>query len=130
MFEIGAKVVCVNGSFPTNARLHAYYRNFPKKGETYTVRDIIPAQGYRGEETCAVLLAEITNPSDDPKGRGEHGFACERFREVEKTETAKHAAASKYVRKELWEYSANGKRVINDRSEAAPGSYVVEVEWI
>lgn len=91
MFEIESKVVCVNGSFPTNARLHAYYRNFPKKGETYTVRDIIPAQGYRGEETCAVLLAEITNPSDDPKGRGEHGFACERFREVEEIEYVDHA---------------------------------------
>ena len=91
MFEIGSKVVCVNGAFPTNARLHAYYRSFPKKGETYTVRDIIPAQGYRGEGTCAVLLAEITNPADDPKGRGEHGFACERFREVEETGNVERA---------------------------------------
>lgn len=83
MFDINQKVVCVNGTFPTNARLHAYYKSFPEKGKTYTVRDVIPAQGYGGEHTCAILLEEVVNPDNDPKSRGEHGFAASRFRPLE-----------------------------------------------
>ena len=89
MFDLNQKIICVNSTFPSNARLHAYYKAFPRKGTIYTVRDIIPAQGYRGEETCAVLLHEIINPANDPKGRGEHGFSCDRFRELTPAEMAK-----------------------------------------
>lgn len=82
MFDIGAKVVCVDDNFPSGARLGAYMKHFPKQDEIYTVRDVIPAQGYKGEEKCAILLEEIKNPTEDPKGRGEFGFAPERFREL------------------------------------------------
>lgn len=97
MFDINSKVICVNGHFPANARLHAYYRYFPKQGRIYTVRDIIPAQGYRGETTCAVLLHEVGNPVNDPKGRGEHGFSCERFREPTSEELEEAEANTEQV---------------------------------
>lgn len=82
----------MDGSPPTRG-CTAYYRDFPKEGEIYTVRDIIPAQGYSGEHTCAVLLHEVLNPDNDPKGRGEHGFSCERFREPTSEEMQNVATA-------------------------------------
>ena len=64
---------------------------FPRKGERYTVRDIIPAQGWGGEHTCAVLLEELSNRPDH---RGEPGFACHRFREVDAEEVEEEFAES------------------------------------
>ena len=126
MFEIGSKVVCVNGSFP--AGIHDIFNALPAKGTTYTVRDIVPAQGFNLKETAGVYLTELVNR---PNRHGiEPGFQCERFREVEVSEIVEYAGQKLVIRKELQEWTANGMRVINDRSEAAPGSYVVEVDWV
>lgn len=85
MFEIGQKVVCVNDSFPDAILL--YFRNLPKKGAVYKVRDVIPAQGWKGEGGCAILLREICNPPPPHKKQwGECGFSPERFRELEPCE--------------------------------------------
>lgn len=81
MFDVKSKVICINDVFPSDQRLHAYYKKYPVKGKIYTVRDITQAQDYQGESTCAVLLEEIMNPDNDIKGRGEFGFSITRFRE-------------------------------------------------
>ena len=82
MFEPGTKVICVDGSFPHT--VFNYLQNLPRKGETYTVRDIIPAQEWQGAETCAVLLEEVINtPPAHRQQWGECGFAPRRFRELE-----------------------------------------------
>ena len=62
MFEPGQKVVCINDrGFPTDL-LGTYYTAFPKKGNVYTVRDIVPGHtGQHVENTCTVLLVEIVN---------------------------------------------------------------------
>ena len=85
MFEPGTTVVCVDDRFP--ASITKYLKALPRKGDTYVVRDIIPAQGWDKKETCAVLLVEIVNPPTAHRPEwGECGFAPHRFREVE-TET-------------------------------------------
>lgn len=62
MFEPGQKVVCVDDSkFPTDL-LGTYYTAFPKKGNVYTVRDIVPGHTGKGiHNTVTVLLKEIIN---------------------------------------------------------------------
>lgn len=87
MFDINSKVVCVDGRFP-RAVLN-YLRNLPKEGTIYTVRDVIPAQGWNGEGACALLLAEVVNPpAPHRKQWGECGFSHHRFREPTKIELA------------------------------------------
>ena len=90
MFEPGTKVVCIDGRFP--ASVTKYLAELPQQGSTYTVRDIIPAQGWSGDETCAVLLVEIVNPPTAHRPEwGECGFAPSRFRELdEDTEVEYH----------------------------------------
>jgi len=84
MFEPGKTVVCVDDRFPP--AVTSYMKALPRKGDTYTVRDIIPAQGWKGDETCAVLLVELVNPPAPHKPEwGECGFSPHRFREVEET---------------------------------------------
>ena len=99
MFDVGQKVVCIDGTFPHSVLL--YLRNLPHEGTVYTVRDIIPAQGWQeqdgvpGPETCAVLLAEVVNPpAPHRKQWGECGFAPNRFRELTPEEERERAAAS------------------------------------
>jgi hypothetical protein len=81
MFDVGQKIVCVDGSFP-HAVLN-YMRQLPVEGKVYTVRDVIPAQGWDAKETCAILLSECRNaPAPHRKEWGECGFAPHRFREL------------------------------------------------
>lgn len=82
MFEPGARVVCINDTFP--AGTFDYYNALPRKGKGYTVRDIMPGVGLDGRETTAVFLVECVNR---PNRHGiEPGFAPWRFREVEMIE--------------------------------------------
>jgi hypothetical protein len=88
MFDINSKVVCTDDRFPNAAKRHLKY--FPTKGKIYTVRDIIPAQGYKGDHNVAVLLNEIVNPpSPFRPDWGECGFDPRRFREVDETTEVK-----------------------------------------
>ena len=88
MFDIGQKVVCVDGTFPHSVL--NYMRQLPIAGKVYTVRDVKPAQGWQerdgvpGPETCAILLDECRNaPPPHRKQWGECGFDPRRFRELE-----------------------------------------------
>lgn len=91
MFDIGAKVVCINDTFPP--AILNYMKNLPKKGSVYTVRDIIPANDWNGGETAAVLLAEVRNaPAPHRKQWGECGFAVDRFRELDELTDEERAA--------------------------------------
>lgn len=93
MFDVGQKIICVDDCFPEAVLL--YLRNLPKKGSVYTVRDVIPAQGWKGAEMCAVLLVEIVNPpAPHRKQWGECGFAPHRFREL----TPEEAEAIEYIK--------------------------------
>lgn len=61
MFIPNQRVMCVDDSF--SASLFGLYKDFPKKGRAYTVRDVVPGiapNGGKGE--CAVYLKEIVNP--------------------------------------------------------------------
>ena len=77
MFDINAKVVCIDDRFP--AGINDIFNALPRKGSLYTVRDIVPAQDWKLRGTCAVLLRELENR---PNQHGiEPGFQCGRFRE-------------------------------------------------
>ena len=100
MFEPSEKIICIDDKFPPSGnRVYAYMKNFPTKGKIYTVRDLIPAQDYKGKDTCAVLLLEITNPDQDPKNRGEFGFSTARFRRASKQEIAASIAKTESINK-------------------------------
>lgn len=77
MFDMNAKVVCIDDRFPIG--INDIFNALPRKGGIYTVRDIVPAQDWRLQPTCAVLLWELENR---PNKHGiEPGFAPTRFRE-------------------------------------------------
>lgn len=79
MFEVNQKVVCIDAKFPHEVL--NYLRNLPNQGGVYTVRDVIPAQGWGGEGACALLLKELRNPpAPHRKQWGECGFNPNRFR--------------------------------------------------
>lgn len=84
MFDINTKVICIDDRFP--AGIHDIFNALPRKGGIYTVRDIVPAQGFDLKSTCAVLLRELENR---PNQHGiEPGFQCYRFREPSTEELA------------------------------------------
>lgn len=79
MFEPGTKVVCINDSFVTG--ILDIYNALPRKGQLYTVRDIVPAWDFGLNEQPAVYLVELVNR---PNMHGfEPGFKCFRFVEPE-----------------------------------------------
>jgi hypothetical protein len=89
MFDIGQKVVCVNGAFP--AAVLNYMKNLPREGNVFTVRDVIPAQEWTGAETCAILLREVRNPPPPHRKQwGECGFDPSRFRPLDDIEQEQH----------------------------------------
>jgi hypothetical protein len=101
MFTKGAKVECINSNFPKP--LVKDYLALPKKGVTYTVREVYVARGIRaplegtnaGEGEIGVLLEELRNPIDVRCKYGyELGFKAERFRELE------HQVETEYSTKE------------------------------
>ena len=91
MFDTGQKVVCVDDRFPPG--VFDYCNAVPRKGKTYTVRDVVPAVDWRCVETIAVYLVEIVNRPNE-KG-AEPGFAHWRFAETE--ENTEECAESNYA---------------------------------
>ena len=76
MFRVGQQVVCVNGSPDPNRSIPSNLI-FPKKGTTYTIREIYVAS--TGE--TALLLEEIVNPYQT-RNQQEIGFLSNRFRSL------------------------------------------------
>jgi hypothetical protein len=82
MFDLKEKVICIDDRFPKG--INDIFNALPKKGKIYTVRDIVPAQDWKLQGTCAVMLDELVNM---PNQHGiEPGFQCYRFREPTKEE--------------------------------------------
>lgn len=92
----GALVVCVDDSDPKG--LSRLFRQWPKKGEVYTVREVtlgreklgvvkdgklVPNGGSDAAPGVRVLLQELVNGPDPFKISQELGFSAERFREIE-----------------------------------------------
>ncbi len=84
MFDIGEKVVCINDTFePLHRKL---YRELPKKGEIYTIRDCSIGRTRTGAADPGIsyrlLLEEITNDLDpymNEASAEELGFRSDRF---------------------------------------------------
>lgn len=78
-YNIGDKVVCVDDKFP--ALVNTLYKELPKEGQTYVVRDMqlgVTCDGRRQGEV-SVLLIGVNNPHGPPPGDKERGFAGWRF---------------------------------------------------
>ncbi len=84
MFEQGEKVVCINDTFESFHR--KIYRQLPKKGVVYTVRECSLGRLKTGSSNPGVsyrlLLEEISNDLDpymDEATAEELGFRSDRF---------------------------------------------------
>jgi hypothetical protein len=101
--QSGEKVVCVNDSWAS--WVLKMYLALPKKGETYTVRDVGIARVMPntprmednkivmdgGEPEVAITLVGLVNPQDPfHVDKEELAFNSNRFRLVEKTKTEEH----------------------------------------
>ena len=82
MLQQGQKVSCIDGKFPLG--IEEMYVALPKEGETYTIRDIAPGQGFDLQPEVAVTLVELHNPIG--AGGLERSFNAERFAPLEETE--------------------------------------------
>ena len=82
MLQQGQKVACIDGKFPLG--IEELYVALPKEGETYTIRDIAPGQGFDLQPEVAVTLVEIHNPIG--AGGLERSFNAERFAPLEEDE--------------------------------------------
>lgn len=83
MFEIGDKVVCIDGKFPLGvAKL---YTALPKEGVTYVVREVnlgVRLDCKTGD--LSVLLVGLVNPlNENTRAKKERGFSATRFRKLE-----------------------------------------------
>ncbi|MCX6958498.1 MAG: hypothetical protein NT164_08180 [Verrucomicrobiae bacterium] len=84
MFDTREKVVCINDTFePLHRKL---YRELPKKGEIYTVRECSIGRTKTGAADPGIsfrlLLEEMTNDLDpymDEASAEELGFRTDRF---------------------------------------------------
>ena len=84
MFDTGENVVCINDTFePLHRKL---YRELPKKGEIYTVRECSIGRTKTGAVDPGIsfrlLLEEMTNDLDpymDEASAEELGFRTDRF---------------------------------------------------
>ena len=91
MWDVGARVVCVDDRFPDGIR--DFFNALPVKGRGYVVRDIVPGQDWKLNGQPAIYLVELVNL---PNEHGiEPGFACWRFADQEEvaleTETKEYA---------------------------------------
>ena len=94
MFEVGQRVVCVNGDFSPTVR--HLYKSLPVKDGVYTVRDVgigrarvTSGGGGENEVSYLLLLEELHNPDDPymPEGAAEEmGFRSDRFAPLEEIE--------------------------------------------
>ena len=87
MLQQGQKVSCIDGKFPIG--IEKLYVALPKEGETYTIRDIAPGQGFDLQPEVAVTLVEIHNPVG--AGGLERSFNAERFAPLEEIEDVHYA---------------------------------------
>ena len=90
MFQPKERVVCINDKFQPD--IACLFKQLPKKGEIYTVRDVSigttnPWNGNIHEHiSYKVLLEELHNDIDPCTIKGcneEMGFASDRFRELD-----------------------------------------------
>lgn len=83
MFEVGDKVVCIDGKFPL--LVAKLYTALPREGVTYVVREInlgVRLDCKTGD--LSVLLVGIVNPlNEDTRAKKERGFSETRFRKLE-----------------------------------------------
>lgn len=83
MFEVGDKVVCIDGRFPM--MVAKLYTALPTEGETYVVRAInlgVRLDCKTGD--LSVLLVGLVNPvNEGTRAKKERGFSETRFRKLE-----------------------------------------------
>lgn len=101
MFDAGEKIVCINDTFESLHR--KIYRELPKKGVVYTVRECSLGRLKTGAAnpgiSYRILLEEISNDLDpymDEAMAEELGFRSDRFAPIvgiEEAEEAKNIAA-------------------------------------
>jgi len=105
MFETGQKIVCINADF--QPWVYDLYKQLPKKGSTYTVRDVRLGRSNpqfvvnqdadiklaAADFDLLVLLEELHNP-DDPYStvKQELGFKGFRFAPAEEYEAEQEEA--------------------------------------
>jgi hypothetical protein len=96
MFEEGEKIVCINDTFESLHR--KIYRELPKKGVVYTVRECSLGRLKTGATNPGVsyriLLEEISNDLDpymDEAMAEELGFRSDRFAPVTRIEEGEKA---------------------------------------
>ena len=101
MFEVGEKVVCVDGEF--SEMVKKLYTDLPKQDQVYVVRDIVAGKQEDMSRTVAVLIVGITGYINS---HGlESGFSTHRFRrldeikEINKAKRAKKKSKAKKKQK-------------------------------
>lgn len=108
MFNKGEKVVCINDEITdpeTKLFVDSFYTDWPKKGNTYTVREctlgrgkpIVDAKDEQGTTRFLVYLEELINPIDhrtiNSSNPQEFGFCSSRFATLEQLkETSSNVA--------------------------------------
>lgn len=102
MFQSGQKVICINDEFAP--WVHRLYRELPKLGHIYTVRDVRPGHSdpsftkgpdgklhAKGNDDIAITVVELVNPPDPFSKYGEElGFKAERFQDLEEDSMEEH----------------------------------------
>jgi hypothetical protein len=77
MFLANQKVVCINDKFPPGIA-NLFYEKLPKKGNIYTIKDVVAGVYIAGEEgDVALRLYEIVGK--DNEDGAEWGFNSDRF---------------------------------------------------
>lgn len=105
MFDIGQKVVCIDDT-PRNPSQKRPGIVVPKKGVTYTIRDIYESVSSPGK--IGLILEEIKNPVNDKWGK-ELGFNADRFKPLISPESEAFAdAVLKKITKQIEEEILTG----------------------
>jgi hypothetical protein len=105
-FEIGQKVVCVNGKFEDWVK--QLYTALPVEGRTYVIRDVrLGTAIVEGRKVGAVslLLIGLINPNADGKtgSLAERGFNSDRFRPLDELKAEASESAESVSESELVE---------------------------
>jgi hypothetical protein len=98
MFQIGQKVVCIDGTF--SDEIKAIYTQLPIKNKVYVVRNIrngVDADtllmDMRRKAEPSLLVIGLTNPTNNVGI--EAGFLCSRFRSLEEIKSSVEATNEK-----------------------------------
>lgn len=84
MFDVGQKVVCINGDFDDWSK--SLYTAFPTKDKVYVIRDVRLGVTFEGGQrigAASVLLVGLVNPCAISKMKLERGFNSDRFAPLE-----------------------------------------------